>query len=197
MSECSDKTIAEVLEERKRQNIDINTLDDLMLATEVKTIQRNGIRFLNCDYFDERLYGFRGKVLIKYNLFDLRSIKVFTPKGEYLCTAERVTETHPMAKILGDVKDYEDYKQKFVRQRKLKKKTVESVKKYLETEDIKLLETQMEAAEIQIPFKIDSKRVQTLFKNNSEKYEYLIANDPSNSWITEFKNTKEYRLLYE
>ena len=192
-----DKTIAEVLEERKRQNIDINTLDDLMLATEVKTIQRNGIRFLNCDYFDERLYGFRGKVLIKYNLFDLRSIKVFTPKGEYLCTAERVTETHPMAKILGDVKDYEDYKQKFVRQRKLKKKTVESVKKYLETEDIKLLETQMEAAEIQIPFKTDSKRVQTLFKNNSEKYEYLIANDPSNSWITEFKNTKEYRLLYE
>ena len=48
-------TIAEVLENRKKQNIDINTLDDLMLATEVKTIQRNGIRFLNCDYFDERL----------------------------------------------------------------------------------------------------------------------------------------------
>ena len=192
-----NKTIAEVLAERKTQNIDINTLDDLMLATEVKTIQRNGIRFLNCDYFDERLYGFRGKVLIKYNLFDLRSIKVFTPKGEYLCTAERVTETHPMAKLLGDVKDYEDYKQKIVRQRHLKKKTVESVKKYLETKDIKLLETQMKAAEIQIPFKTDSKRVQTLFKNNSEKYEYLIANDPSNSWITEFKNTKEYRLLYE
>lgn len=39
--------------------------------------------------------------------------------------------------------------------------------------------------------------VQTLFKNNSEKYEYLIKNDPTNSWITEFKNTKEYKLLYE
>jgi len=112
-----DKTIAEVLSERKRQNIDINIFDDLMLATEVKTIQRNGIRFLNCDYFDERLYGFKSKVLIKYNLFDLTSIKVYTPKGEYLCTAERVTETHPMAKLLGDVKDYEDYKQKIVRQR--------------------------------------------------------------------------------
>ena len=192
-----DKTISEVLSERKRQNIDINTLDDLMLATEVKTIQRNGIRFLNCDYFDERLYGFKSKVLIKYNLFDLTSIKVYTPKGEYLCTAERVTETHPMAKLLGDVKDYEDYKQKIVRQSQLKKKTVESVKKYLQCDDIKLLETQMESAEIQPSFKTDSKRVQTLFKNNSEKYEYLIANDPSNSWITEFKNTKEYRLLYE
>ena len=192
-----DKTIVEVLSERKRQNIDINTLDDLMLATEVKTIQRNGIRFFNCDYFDERLYGFKSKVLIKYNLFDLTNIKVYTPKGEYLCTAKRVTETHPMAKLLGDVKDYEDYKQKIVRQRQLKKKTVESVKKYLQCEDIKLLETQMEPKEIQPPFKTGSKKVQTLFKSNSEKYEYLVANDPNNSWITEFKQTKEYQLLYE
>ena len=191
----SDKTIAEVLSERKRQNI--NTLNDLMLATEVKTIQRNGIKFLNCDYFDERLYGFKSKVLIKYNLFDLTNIKVYTPKGEYLCTAERVTETHPMAKLLGDVKDYEDYKQKIVRQHQLKKKTVESVKKYLKTEDIKLLETELETQNDLPPFKTNSKRVQTLFKNNSEKYEYLVANDPNNSWITEFKNTKEYRLLYE
>jgi len=38
-------TIAEVLENRKRQSIDIDLLDDLMLASEVKTIQRNGIRF--------------------------------------------------------------------------------------------------------------------------------------------------------
>ena len=196
-----DKTIAEVLSERKRQNIDINILDDLMLATEVKTIQRNGIRFLNCDYFDERLYGLKSKVLIKYNLFDLTSIKVFTPKGEYLCTAERVTETHPMAKLLGDVKDYEDYKQKIVRQRQLKKKTVESAKKYLQFEDIKLLETQVEQSyshlPLQMPFKTDSKRVQMLFKNNSEKYEYLIIHNPQDKWIEQFKQTKEYQLLYE
>jgi len=196
-SNAPDKTIAEVLEERKRQNIDINNLDDLMLATEVKTIQRNGIRFLNCDYFDERLYGFKSKVWIKYNFFDLTSIKVYTPKGEYLCTAERVSETHPMAKLLGDVKDYEDYKQKIVKQRHLKKKTVESVKKYLETIDIKLLETELETQNDLPPFKMDSKRVQTLFKNNSEKYEYLVAHDPNNSWITGFRKTKEYGLLYE
>lgn len=192
-----DKTIAEVLAERKRQNIEINTLDNLMLATEVKTIQRNGIRFLNCDYFDERLYGFKSKVLIKYNLFDLTSIKVYTPKGEYLCTAERVTETHPVAKLLGDVKDYEDYKQKIVRQRQLKKKTVESVKKYLETEDIKLLETQIEKPTVQCAFKSCSNGVYKSFKNNANKYEYLVKNDPYNSWITEFKQTKEYKLLYE
>ena len=195
-----DKTIAEVLESRKRHNIDINTLDDLMLATEVKTIQRNGIRFLNCDYFDERLYGFKSKVLIKYNLFDLTSIKVYTNKGEYLCTAERVTETHPMAKLLGTVTDFEDYKQKIVKQRKLHKKTINAVKEYLSNDEVKYLETKMieeNSSSVQTEFKERSKCVQKIFKNNSEKYEYLVKNDPNNSWITEFKNSKEYKLLYE
>ena len=205
-------TIAEVLESRKKQNIDINILDDLMLATEVKTIQRNGVRFLNCDYFDERLYGLRGKVLVKYNLFDLTSVKVFTLKGEYLCTAERVTETHPMAKILGTVEDLEDYKQKIQKQQKLKRKTINSVKKLLTNDEIKLIEARSNQEEMensnnfQKEFKPRSNSVQKInngenslpiFKNNSEKYEYLIKHNPSDAWITEFKQTKEYKLSYE
>lgn len=195
-----DKTIAEVLEERKKQNIDINQLDDLMLATEVKTIQRNGIRFLNCDYFDERLYGFKSKVLIKYNLFNLTSIKVYTTKGEYLCTAGRVTETHPMAKLLGTVTDFEDYKQKIVKQRKLHKKTINAVKSYLSEDETKFLETKMleeNSNPVQTEFKVRSKGVQKIFKNNSEKYEYLIMTNPDDKWIENFKQTKEYKLLYE
>lgn len=198
-----NKTMAEVLESRKRQNVDINLLDDLMLATEVKTIQRNGIRFLNCDYFDERLYGFKSKVLIKYNLFDLTSIKVYTTKGEYLCTAERVIETHPMAKLLGTVTDFEDYKQKIVKQRKLHKKTINAVKSYLSKDETKFLEPKMieESAEnlknFQTAFRSRLNGVYKLFKNNSEKYEYLVKNDPNNVWIIEFKNSKEYKLLYE
>ena len=205
-------TIAEVLENRKKQNIDINMLDDLMLATEVKTIQRNGIRFLNCDYFDERLYGLRGKVLVKYNLFDLTNVKVFTPKGEYLCTAERVTETHPMAKLLGTVEDLEDYKQKIQKQQKLKRKTINSVKKLLTNDEIKLIEARSNQEEMensnkfQKEFKPRSNGVQKInngekslpiFKNNSEKYEYLIKHNPGDTWIAEFKQTKEYKLLYE
>ena len=205
-------TIAEVLENRKKQNIDKNLLDDLMLATEVKTIQRNGVRFLNCDYFDERLYGLRGKVLVKYNLFDLTSVKVFTQKGEYLCTAERVTETHPMAKILGTVEDLEDYKQKIQKQQKLKRKTINSVKKLLTNDEIKLIEARSNQEEMensnkfQKEFKARSNGVQKInngekslpiFKNNSEKYEYLIKHNPGDTWIAEFKQTKEYKLLYE
>lgn len=205
-------TIAEVLENRNKQNIDKSLLDDLMLVTEVKTIQRNGVRFLNCDYFDERLYGLRGKVLVKYNLFDLTNVKVFTPKGEYLCTAERVTETHPMAKILGTVEDLEDYKQKIQKQQKLKRKTINSVKKLLTNDEIKLIEARSNQEELensnnfQKEFKPHSNGVQKInngekslpiFKNNSEKYEYLIKHNPNDTWITEFKQTKEYKLLYE
>lgn len=205
-------TITEVLENRKKQNIDISLLDDLMLATEVKTIQRNGVRFLNCDYFDERLYGLRGKVLVKYNLFDLTNVKVFTPKGEYLCTAERVTETHPMAKILGTVENLEDYKQKIQKQQKLKRKTINSVKKLLTNDEIKLIEARSNQEELensnnfQKEFKPRSNGVQKInngekslpiFKNNSEKYEYLIKHNPSDTWIAKFKLTKEYKLLYE
>lgn len=192
-----DKTISEVLSGRKRQNIDINQLDDLMLATEVKTIQRNGIRFLNCDYFDERLYGFKSKVLIKYNLLDLKSIKSFTPKGEYLCTAERVTETHPMAKILGTVEDMEDFKQKIQKQKRLKRKTINSLKAYLPQEEIKLIEHKFEQPIVQTEFKECSTIVQGIFKNNAEKYEYLTNHNPDDAWIAEFKKTKEYKLLYE
>ena len=205
-------TIAEVLENRKKQNIDTSLLDDLMLATEVKTIQRNGVRFLNCDYFDERLYGLRGKVLVKYNLFDLTNVKVFTPKGEYLCTAERVTETHPMAKILGTVEDLEDYKQKIQKQQKLKRKTINSVKKLLTNDEIKLIEARSNQEKMENSnnfhkeFKARSNGVQKInngekslpiFKNNSEKYEYLIKHNPSDTWIAEFKQTNEYKLLYE
>ena len=205
-------TIAEVLENRKKQNIDKSLLDDLMMAIEVKTIQRNGVRFLNCDYFDERLYGLRGKVLVKYNLFDLTNVKVFTPKGEYLCTAERVTETHPMAKILGTVEDLEDYKQKIQKQQKLKRKTINSVKNLLTNNEIKLIEARSNQEEMensnnfQKEFKPRSNGVQKInngekslpiFKNNSEKYEYLIKHNPSDTWIAEFKQTKEYKLLYE
>ncbi len=181
------KTIAEVLEDRKRQNIDTDKLDDLMLATEIKTIHRNGIRFLNCDYFDERLYGFKSKVIIKYNLFDLTNIKVFTTKGEYLCTAERVTDTHPMAKILGSVQDLEDYKQKIQKQQKLRRKTIKSVKEFLSADEIKFIETKLENDEnlndVQTPFNPRLNTVQIAFKNNSEKYEYLISHNPNDSQI--------------
>ena len=102
---AKDKTIQEVLNEIEKQNIDENSLDDLMMAQEIKSIGRNGIRFLKADYFDEALYGIKEKTVIKYSLFDLSYIKVYSIKGEFICKAKRITETHPLAYQMGDIKD--------------------------------------------------------------------------------------------
>jgi len=195
---AKNKTIAEVLEDRKRQSINSDELDDLMLVNEIKTIGRQGIRFLGTDYFDERLYGLKSKVLIKYSLFDLTHIKVFTIKGEFLCRAERVTETYPMAKILGDVHDLEDFKQKIEKQKRLKRKTLNEIKKYLPVEEVKFIETQI--IEENNP-KIESLKPRLinnkpLFKNNLEKYDWLVENEAENLWIKEFQATREYKLFY-
>ena len=116
-SNVKGKSIKEVYEEREKNNIDIKELDDLMMAQEIKTIYRNGVRFLNTFYFSEALYGLKGKVIIKYTLFDLSYIRIYTTKGEYLCTAKRVTETHPMAYHMGDINDMQDFKQKIQKQK--------------------------------------------------------------------------------
>src|SRR5574344_2534366 len=58
-------TIQEVIDEVDKQNIDESQLDDLMMAQEIKSIGRNGIRFLKADYFDEALYGIKGQTIIK------------------------------------------------------------------------------------------------------------------------------------
>lgn len=35
-----------------------------------------------------------------------------------------------------------------------------------------------------------------IFKNNLEKYDWFIKNEPDNDWIAEFKTGKEYQLFY-
>lgn len=124
--ECSNdrtKTIKEVLNSVQRENIDVQKLNDLMMKTETKVIHRNGIRFLDNNYYNEALFGLREPVYIRYSLFDLSKVHVYSIKGEFLCVARQITKTHPMANHLGTVADMEDFKQKIQKQKREKKKT--------------------------------------------------------------------------
>ena len=114
-----------------------------MMAQEIKNIGRNGIRFLKADYFDEALYGLKEKAIIKYSLFDLSYIKVYSTKGEFICKADRVTSTHPLAMQMGDIKDIEDYKHKIEKQAKLRRKTIKAVKEHFKLSDIDLIEKEL------------------------------------------------------
>lgn len=214
------KTIKEVLEETEKQKIDENRLDDLMMAQEIKSIGRNGIRFLKADYFDEALYGIREKTVIKYSLFDLSYIKVYSIKGEFICRAKRVTPTHPLANQMGDIKDIEDYKQKIEKQQKLRRKTIKAVREHFNLEDIDYLEKELmqnirlpESKPIkEITVKPETKTKQDfepkiktsivagpIFKSSYERYEWHMQNgcisQDDRDWLTNYIKSDEYKEI--
>lgn len=204
------KTIQEMLDSIERQQINPRELDDLMLAQEVKTITSQGIRFLKSDYYNDALYGLRQKVIIKYSLFDLSYINVYTITGKFLCKADRITLTHPLAHYTGDIKDIEDYKQKIQKQKQLKNKTIKACKEFLNIEDLEILECEMDKIEDTIlpsqivpKIKIQKEKpekynpaVKPLFKTSRERYEYLMEHgctcNDDRIWLTAYKESKEF-----
>ena len=205
------QSIKEMLDSIERQKINPRELDDLMLAQEIKTITSQGIRFLKSDYYNDALYGLRQKVIIKYSLFDLSYINVYTTSGKFLCRADRITLTHPLAHYTGEINDIEDYKQKIQKQKQLKNKTIKACKEFLNIEDLEILECQIEEKEEEIlppPIiqKIENKiekpakynpAVKPLFKTSRERYEYLMEygctcnND--RIWLKAYKESKEFK----
>ena len=138
------KSIQEMLDGVQKQNINKEILDDLMMKTECRTINKHGITFLNMHYRSEAIIGIRDKVNIRYSLFDLSKIHVYSTKGEFLCVAHRVQKVHPMARVLGTVKDMEEYKQQYKKQQQFKNKLIKQVKKTFPKEEIQLLEIEKE-----------------------------------------------------
>ena len=205
------RSIKEMLDSIERQDINPRELDDLMMAQEIKTITSQGIRFLKADYYNDALYGIRQKVIIKYSLFDLSYINVYTTSGKFLCRADRITLTHPLAHYTGEVKDIEDYKQKIQKQKQLKNKTIKACKEFLNIEDLEILEYTLEEKEEEIlPLstvpKIEVKKekpekynpaVKPLFKTSRERYEYLMEHgctcNDDRVWLMAYKESKEYK----
>ena len=211
---CSNdrtKSVKEMLNSIEKQKINPRELDDLMLAQEVKTITSQGIRFLKSDYYNDALYGLSQKVIIKYSLFDLSYINVYTISAKFLCRADRITLTHPLAHYTGEIRDIEDYKQKIQKQKQLKNKTIKACKEFLNIEDLEILECQIEEQEEEIlppPIipKIENKKeksekynpaIRPLFKTSRERYEYLMKHgrtcNDDRIWLKAFKESKEYR----
>lgn len=205
------KTIKEMLDSIERQEINQRELYDLMLAQEIKTITSQGIRFLKSDYYNDALYGLRQKVIIKYSLFNLSYINVYTMSGKFLCKADRITLTHPLAHYTGEIKDVEDYKQKIQKQKQLKNKTIKACKKFLNIEDLDIIKCQIEEKEEQhllTPIISKSKikkekpekynpAVKLLFKTSRERYKYLMKYgctcNEDRIWLAAYKESKEYK----
>ena len=209
------KTIQEMLDSVQKQNINPQVLDDLMMKTECRTINRHGITFLNMHYRSEAIIGIRDKVNIRYSLFDLSKIHVYSTKGEFLCIAHRVQKVHPMARVLGTVKDMEEYKYQYQKQQQLKHRLIKQVKKTFPKEEIQLLEIdaepvlEIEELEKQIEEKPKKERKRTpreqqmnrpFFNSNYEKFEWLMSNGTTNQedrkWLVTYMKSDEYINMY-
>ena len=205
------RTIQEMLDGVQKQHININVLNDLMMKTECRTINKHGITFLNMHYRSECILGLRDKVNIRYSLFDLSKIHVYSTKGEFLCVAHRVKKVHPMARVLGTVKDMEEYRQQYKKQQQIKNRLVKKLKAGYPKEEIQLLEIEPEIIDeiIEEQPKLKHERKLTpreqqmnkpIFSSNYEKYEWLMANGCTNSddrnWLTKYIRSDEYQNLY-
>ena len=205
------KTIGEILESGKGEGVNLETLDDLMMAREIKKIYRNGILFLKNNYYDEALFGYKKEVIIKYSLFNLSSIKVYKLNGEFLCDAKRVESIHPLANYLGEAKDIEDLKQKTKIKKQLEKRTEQEYINQIKRNQVHtplltmdLIEKQndddLNQFRLEIKQEENSENFSGCFQTRFEKYEYLLNKETlskkEQDWISEYKLTDEYEQIY-
>lgn len=205
------QTIGEVLESGKGTGVNLETLDDLMMAREIKKIYRNGILFLKNNYYDEALFGYKKEVIIKYSLFNLSSIKVYKLNGEFLCEAKRVESIHPLANYLGEAKDIEDLKQKTKIKKQLEKRTeqeyINQIKRNqvhtpLLTMDLieKQNDDELNQFRLEIKQEENNENFSGCFQTRFEKYEYLLNKETlskkEQDWILQYKLTDEYEQIY-
>lgn len=180
-----NKSIGEVFNEGIGSGINVDELDELMMAQEERKIGRNGVKFLNSFYYNDSLYGLKDSVIIKYSLYDLSYIKVYSKKGEYLGKADTVLEIHPMAKLMGDGKDLYTYKQALKQSNKAMKNTIKTAKrtvpklqKIVDWQDSKESKKQQQQAvssektKYQIEYKDDAP-IELMPRKNNNKYDIL------------------------
>ncbi|MBQ4124231.1 hypothetical protein IJD44_11015, partial [bacterium] len=133
-------------------------------------------------------------------------------KGEFLCVAKRVQKVHPMANVLGTVKDMEEYKQQYKKQQQIKNRLIKTVKKTFASEELEVLEIEkdevLEIEKIEQPKPKHERKLtpreqqmnRPLFANNFEKYEWLMNNGCTNpedrKWLTDYIRSDEYMNLY-
>jgi len=207
-----NRTIKECLNAVQRQDIDKNKLNYLMMSTKTRVVNRNGVTLFGLHYRNDFLLNIRDEVFIRYSLFDLSKIDVYSLKGEFLCVARQVEKVHPMANVLGTVKDMQDLKQKIQRQgRQLNKAKKEFIKCFpqsevqvLEIESEPIIEIeQFEPEKTVREHKLTPREKQMnkpMFESDYEKYEWLMNNGCTNpedrKWLADYIRSDEYYNLY-
>lgn len=113
----------EIFTAGKGPGVDEVALRHMMMSIDVKSVHRNGIRFLGRNYYDEALYGCRDRVIVRYDFEDVSKVLVYTADEKFLCEAKAVQAVHPVARLLGGPDDLAAVKEGIRQKRALKRRT--------------------------------------------------------------------------
>ncbi len=199
------KTVKEVFDEGRGSGVDIDELDDLMMATEVRVIRQNGVRFLGADYYNDNLFGMRGKVIVKYSFKDISKIKLYSMDGRFLGVAERVMPVNPVANYIGEARDIETLKRLRALQMRQIRETFMHVRLAKGFDDRLIditpkIEYEELKAPVQMQAEVQKKNEQQIFTEMWQRYEYLVRKPEltkdDRKWLEWYRGTEEFKLIF-
>jgi putative transposase len=212
-------TARQMFNEGRGAGLDPMALCFLMMAVEVKSVRRSRFTFAGIDWEGPCLYGYHGKILIRYSLSDFSKIYVFDTNDRYMGTVTQCCKADP-------VKDWQAAKRIAAERRKLKRDTKQfaafliggrknpDLIEYVEAEEAKNQEHKLlpfpdktEPAETQTQVEADAEIQdrgrpagpedpmgrRPRWKYDYEKYDWLMAQPTMTAddrrWIEEYRNT--------
>jgi putative transposase len=111
-------TARQIFDDGKGAGLDPKALCFLMMAVEVKRVSRSRFTFAGIDWEGPCIYGYRGRILIRYSLSDFSKIYAFDTNDRYMGEVTQCGKADP-------IKDWQAAKQIVAARRKLKKHTKE------------------------------------------------------------------------
>ena len=111
-------TARQIFDDGKGAGLDPKALCFLMMAVEVKRVSRSRFTFAGIDWEGPCIYGYKGKILIRYSLSDFSKIYVFDISDRYMGEVTQCGKADP-------IKDWQAAKRIVAERRNLKKHSKE------------------------------------------------------------------------
>ena len=205
----------------KGSGIEVDRLRFLMMTVEIKTIHRNGVTICGINFWAEALYGYRKKVLVRYDILDLTEIYIYIEDDtEFICVATPVRSVHPVARWSDNLLDLEAVQEGLREKKRLEKKTTGGMRDYAESKKLpwgfpaevvheelpmspaQIKEIEEQAAATKIIY-LDEKREPEIAMWDGDRYEQLLEKRLRGGELTTddmimmsaFEKTANYRML--
>ncbi len=118
----------------------------LMMEKKELPVYANGIRLFGRYYWNDELYGYKGKVTVKYDIIDREVIYLFDESGKSLGGATYDPLVHPAAGPLGSAEDVEELQRQSAQQKELKRLTKAKAKYLLQNDMADSIDKSVERA---------------------------------------------------